>query len=91
MFVEDACEGIRILGEIGIINQIYNLGTFYEESIATLMFNIHKLVAEMSGTMSTELRMIRIPDRPFNDRRYLIDSSKIMVGLLFCRFKYVVF
>lgn len=79
MFVNDACEGIRRLAEVGEIGEIYNLGTRFEHSILDLATNIHQIIAELRGTEPGKLTLTPIPDRPYNDQRYLIDSTKVWV------------
>ncbi|KAK6732790.1 hypothetical protein RB195_016889 [Necator americanus] len=76
LFVDDASIGIQRVCERGEIGEIYNLGTYFEKNIADLAHVIQAEVDRQLGREVTTPRFISIPDRPYNDLRYLIDISK---------------
>uniref|UniRef100_A0A914W4T7 dTDP-D-glucose 4,6-dehydratase n=1 Tax=Plectus sambesii TaxID=2011161 RepID=A0A914W4T7_9BILA len=77
LFVDDASEGIRRVAERGVLGEMYNLGTGFELNVLNVGRAIQKEVDQQLGRPEREAEFISIPDRPYNDLRYLIDSSKI--------------
>ncbi|KAK0401888.1 hypothetical protein QR680_016031 [Steinernema hermaphroditum] len=78
MFVDDCAEAIRRVTENGTLGEIYNIGTDFEKSNLSLTEMIHDMVGKMTGNDKRPLELAQIPDRPYNDRRYYIDFSKIL-------------
>ncbi|KHJ76610.1 spore coat polysaccharide biosynthesis protein SpsJ domain protein, partial [Oesophagostomum dentatum] len=76
LFVDDASAGLQKVCERGRIGEIYNLGTYYEKNVADLASVIQAEVDRQLGREVTEARFVSIPDRPYNDMRYLIDITK---------------
>jgi len=69
--VEDFCRGIDTVFEKGKEGEIYNIGSEYEISnldVAKKILDIFQM---------EEDRIEFVPNRPFNDRRYSVDSSKV--------------
>ena len=87
LFVLDACKAIRLLTEFGTLGQVYNIGSRDEHSIREIANMIHRFVVGLGGGADSVERspeFVSIPDRPYNDQRYLIDSMKINVSLDIC-------
>uniref|UniRef100_A0A0N5APU0 NAD(P)-bd_dom domain-containing protein n=1 Tax=Syphacia muris TaxID=451379 RepID=A0A0N5APU0_9BILA len=76
LYVDDAAEGIRVITERGNIGETYNLGTYFEMNVLDLAKKIQAEVDKQLGRPSSEVSFISIPDRPYNDQRYLLDISK---------------
>lgn len=73
--VIDHCEAIDLILKKGKIGETYNIGTGIEKSIEEITEIILKVLSK-AKTMKTY-----VEDRPGHDRRYLLDSSKIMNNL----------
>ncbi|VDO96837.1 unnamed protein product [Heligmosomoides polygyrus] len=76
LYVDDASIGIQKLCERAQIGEVYNIGTYYEKNVKDLA---HVIQAEVDRQLEREQippRFVSIPDRPYNDMRYLIDISK---------------
>lgn len=74
IWAEDVARATCVILEKGEVNEIYNIGTDSEFSVldvATL------LVKQMTtdGILDKHVRFV--PDRPFNDFRYSVDSSRL--------------
>uniref|UniRef100_A0A0K0EGQ4 dTDP-D-glucose 4,6-dehydratase n=1 Tax=Strongyloides stercoralis TaxID=6248 RepID=A0A0K0EGQ4_STRER len=76
LFVDDAAEGIIKATEKGKIGEIYNLGTYFEMNVIDLAYTIQKEVDIQLNRNETPVEFVSIPDRPYNDLRYLIDITK---------------
>lgn len=78
LFAEDIANAVNILLERGRIGQVYNIASSQPErsvlEIATLLSSI---LVPNDDDDSNKLPLTFIPDRPFNDRRYWIDATKI--------------
>ncbi|VDN53236.1 unnamed protein product [Dracunculus medinensis] len=77
MFVDDCCEGIKRVMESGRLGEIYNLGTDFEISNYDVTIQIHQLVSKLLNRDSTSANFCFIADRPYHDRRYLINFNKV--------------
>uniref|UniRef100_A0A915PW36 NAD(P)-binding domain-containing protein n=1 Tax=Setaria digitata TaxID=48799 RepID=A0A915PW36_9BILA len=77
LHVNDAAEGIRHAVEYGTLREIYNIGTYFEMNVIDLANIIQAEVDRYLGRKPTPVEFINIPDRPYNDLRYLLDYSKI--------------
>lgn len=77
LYVDDAAEGIRIVAEKGKIGDTYNLGTYFEMNVLDLAHKIQAEVDKQLGRPPSAVEFISIPDRPYNDLRYLLDISKV--------------
>ncbi|KAI6183680.1 NAD(P)-bd-dom domain-containing protein [Aphelenchoides bicaudatus] len=76
LFVDDAARGVCLAAERGKFGEVYNLGTYYEKNVHDLAHSIQKEVDHQLHRDSSPVEFIKIPDRPYNDLRYLIDISK---------------
>ncbi|KAE9550213.1 hypothetical protein FO519_006580 [Halicephalobus sp. NKZ332] len=76
LFVDDAAEGVKLAVEKGVVGQVYNLGTYYEKNVLDLAYAVQAEVDRQLGRDPSPVEFISIPDRPYNDMRYLIDISK---------------
>uniref|UniRef100_A0A0N5A393 dTDP-D-glucose 4,6-dehydratase n=1 Tax=Parastrongyloides trichosuri TaxID=131310 RepID=A0A0N5A393_PARTI len=76
LFVDDAADGIVKATERGVVGEIYNLGTYFEKNVIELAYTIQKEVDRQLNREETPVQFISIPDRPYNDLRYLIDITK---------------
>jgi len=72
LYVEDHCSGIATVLEKGNIGEVYNIGGSNE----WYNIDIVKLILEKLGKGEEQITYVK--DRPGHDRRYAIDSSKIM-------------
>lgn len=70
LYVEDVARAFEIIFARGEIGQVYNIGT---EQELTVLEVIEALEVEMRIKAATQ----HVTDRPFNDQRYFIDSSKL--------------
>ena len=71
MYVEDVCDAIHLIFEKGAVGEIYNIGT--KDEISNL-----ELTRTILKEMGKDEKMIEfVPDRPFNDRRYSIDTGRL--------------
>jgi dTDP-glucose 4,6-dehydratase len=75
LYVEDHCSGIATVLEKGKIGEVYNIGGNNE----WYNIDIVKLILEKLGKGEEQITYVK--DRPGHDRRYAIDSSKIMSEL----------
>ena len=72
--VDDFCKAIYILLRKGKINEIYNISSNDEYSV----LDISKLLIEIiCKSTNYEKYIIYVNDRPFNDKRYFINSNKL--------------
>lgn len=71
IYVDDFCEALDIVFHKGKIGEIYNIGTNDEFS----NLEVTKKILEKMGKDESYIEFV--PDRPFNDRRYSIDNSKL--------------
>jgi len=72
IWAEDVARATHLILEKGVINEIYNIGTDCEKTVmevATL------LVQHMTPDKDIANHIVYVPDRPFNDFRYAIDST----------------
>ncbi|KAF8360730.1 hypothetical protein PRIPAC_87653, partial [Pristionchus pacificus] len=76
LFVDDAARGIQAIAESGVLGDVYNLGTYFEMNVADLAHAVQKEVDTQLGREHHPPNFISIPDRPYNDLRYLLDISK---------------
>ena len=74
IWAADVARATRLIMEQGDVNEIYNIGTDCEFSVmdvATL------LIKHMMDNTRVEDHITYVEDRPFNDFRYAIDSSRL--------------
>ena len=76
LHVSDACRAILKVTTQGKIGDVYNIGSSVEMSVVDLAQQIRKIVSDMTGQES-EYEIVHIPDRPYNDRCYHMDTTKI--------------
>lgn len=72
LYVDDHCSGILTVLEKGKYGEVYNIGGNNE----WYNIDIVKLILEKLGKSEDQITFVK--DRPGHDRRYAIDSSKIM-------------
>ncbi|KAI6190904.1 DTDP-D-glucose 4,6-dehydratase [Aphelenchoides bicaudatus] len=77
MFVDDCAEAILRVTEQGQIAECYNIGIEFEKANLHLTQMIHQIVNKVLQREETKPQFAPIPDRPYHDRRYFIDFSKI--------------
>lgn len=75
IYVEDHCAALEILLEKGRAGEIYNIGGGNEKT----NLEITNLLLEKLGKPQTLKKFVE--DRPGHDRRYAVDSSKILKEL----------
>ena len=82
LYVKDHCLAILKVLKNGQIGEIYNIGADTEMSNLFIVNKICDLMDKvLSLKMSSKNLIIFVPDRPGNDTRYAIDSSKIQIEL----------
>uniref|UniRef100_A0A183BT51 NAD(P)-bd_dom domain-containing protein n=1 Tax=Globodera pallida TaxID=36090 RepID=A0A183BT51_GLOPA len=81
LYVDDASEGIIRAVERGRIGQIYNLGTYEEKNVKEVAESVQKEICGQMGMPHLAPQFDHVPDRPYNDQRYLIDFSKATTEL----------
>jgi len=84
MFVDDCAEAIRRVTERGRLGQTYNIGTEFEMHNLHLTGMLHEKVEKLMSRTPSKIQFQPIPDRPYHDRRYYIDFSKIRNELDWC-------
>ncbi|VDM51624.1 unnamed protein product [Angiostrongylus costaricensis] len=77
MYVEDCSEAIKRVAESGQLGEVYNIGTDFEITNVDLTRKIHSIVNKLKKRGESSPSFIPIPDRPYHDRQYYIDFSKI--------------
>ena len=89
LHVDDVCKAFEIIIERGIVGEIYNIGTHDEYTvleIAKILLKMMKGIEDTEEGVHNDITScvplvsdwIRyVPDRPFNDRRYFINSEKL--------------
>uniref|UniRef100_A0A915LVQ6 NAD(P)-binding domain-containing protein n=1 Tax=Meloidogyne javanica TaxID=6303 RepID=A0A915LVQ6_MELJA len=77
IYVDDCAEAIRLVTENGQNAQIYNIGTDFEKCNINLTEMIHNKVQKLMNREATKIQFAPIADRPYHDRRYLINFNKI--------------
>lgn len=75
LYVEDHCSAILKVLEKGNVGEVYNIGGNNE----WYNIDIVKLILKTLGKGEDQITFVK--DRPGHDRRYAIDSSKIMTEL----------
>ncbi|GAU89560.1 hypothetical protein RvY_02097 [Ramazzottius varieornatus] len=74
LHVEDYCTALQTVVEKGVIGEVYNIGTDDEIQIIQLC---RLLVTKVHGSDDPAQYIEYVTDRPHNDCRYSVDSSKI--------------
>uniref|UniRef100_A0A0R3RMM3 dTDP-D-glucose 4,6-dehydratase n=1 Tax=Elaeophora elaphi TaxID=1147741 RepID=A0A0R3RMM3_9BILA len=77
IYVDDCIDAIRRVCEMGKIGEIYNIGTKFEITNYEVTVLIHRTVNELLKRNQTSLQFEPVLDRPYHDRRYSIDFTKI--------------
>lgn len=77
MYVDDCARAIQKVTEKGRLGQVYNIGTEFEKCNLHLTQMIHQQVEKILLRDASKIQFQPIPDRPYHDRRYYIDFSKI--------------
>jgi len=76
LFVEDVAAAFDLILHKGVIGDIYNVGGGRELPNITVAKTLIKLVKGEGVDVDKYIRYV--PDRPFNDLRYPLDSSKLI-------------
>ena len=72
--VDDVVEAVGTVWKKGTTGDVYNISSDYELSV----MDVTKLIIEtVKNTTEYDTWMTFVADRPFNDQRYHIDSSKL--------------
>ncbi|MHC2068237.1 dTDP-glucose 4,6-dehydratase [Bremerella sp. T1] len=84
LFVEDHCEAIAKVLELGRVGEVYNIGGDSERTnlqvVEAICDIVDRLLPELSHAPSRQLIQF-VKDRPGHDQRYAIDASKIQSEL----------
>ena len=81
LYVADHCSAIRRVLELGKVGQTYNIGGCSERTNMKVVHTICDLLDQLSPRLDRKSyceQIKHIPDRPGHDRRYAIDSGKIV-------------
>jgi len=83
IYVEDHCNAIYKILEHGVKHHFYNVSSFVELNNNTLIALIANILSDITGNSKyrTHYKTKRVPDRPGHDRRYSLNSSKIIKEL----------
>jgi len=84
LYVEDHCDGIRLVMKDGLVGETYNIGGSIERTNIQVVELICKLLDDLKPRQdknSYAKQISFVKDRPGHDRRYAIDSSKIQKEL----------
>lgn len=71
VYVRDVCEALETMMSSGIPGEVYNIACPDEFSV-NQVFDILKIAT------GSDSEKIKVSDRPFNDKRYHIDCSKLL-------------
>jgi dTDP-glucose 4,6-dehydratase len=74
IWAEDVARATCVILEKGEVNEIYNIGTDAEFSVLDVAAI---LIRNITGERTIQDRIIFVPDRPFNDFRYSVDSTRL--------------
>lgn len=80
LYVQDHCEGIRMVLDKGRPGETYNIGGSNERKNLEVVNAICDIVDELAPALGTGPRrglITYVKDRPGHDRRYAIDATKI--------------
>lgn len=79
LYVQDHCEAVWLILTAGCNGQAYNIGGNNERTILTTAQMICQAISEQTNMPYADLisRIEYVADRPANDSRYAIDSTKI--------------
>lgn len=75
IYVEDHCAAIDLILQNGRVGEVYNVGSYSEES------NLNVVRAILSELGRPEELISFVPDRPGHDLRYSINSHKVQAEL----------
>ncbi len=80
MFVEDVARAFDVILHKGVVGNIYNIGgtnEFANIDVAKTLLQLLGKVGEEGVDESVADNIVFVPDRPFNDVHYHLDSSKL--------------
>jgi dTDP-D-glucose 4,6-dehydratase len=75
LHTSDVVNAFDIILRKGQLHQVYNIGTTFEISIVDMCKQLIKIIK--GPNFDPEDWIEHVPDRAFNDSRYMIDSSKL--------------
>ena len=71
IYVDDVARAVLAVLERGQIHETYNIGTKSE-------FSVNEIFEKLRAELDPSATAVFVEDRPFNDFRYCIDSSKLI-------------
>lgn len=82
LFVEDVARAFDVILHKGTVGEIYNIGGTNEKAnieVARSLLTIMGCVEAAGGSLpaAEAANIVYVPDRPFNDLRYHLDSSRL--------------
>jgi UDP-glucose 4,6-dehydratase len=81
LYVEDVARAFDVILHKGTVGDIYNIGGANEKANIEVARELLKLLglAERAGSLEAAEKehIIFVPDRPFNDLRYLLNCAKL--------------
>jgi len=81
IFVLDHVDAIDVIFHRGVVGETYNVGANKEVKNLELVKSICTLIDQKTGRENSEKLIELVSDRPGHDKRYAINSSKIMSQL----------
>lgn len=75
IWVDDVCSAVDVLLRKGILHEIYNIGTSNEYSVLDVTKLLVQLIYGQDANPNEYMEFVS--DRPFNDKRYAINSDKL--------------
>lgn len=77
LYVTDVAEAFLAILHKGVAGETYNIGSDFEISIADLAKDLIKRIKKVDSDEDINNYIEYVEDRPFNDRHYPMDSSKV--------------
>jgi len=75
IYADDVSRAVETILKYGVINEIYNIGTTDEYSVVDVLDKLVNMLGISRNTLSGVSEYVE--DRPFNDQRYFIQSTKL--------------
>ena len=77
IYVDDHCEGLIKVADLGKIGENYNIGSEYIINNIQVVKKIISVFKKIDPVLSNLAKFILVKDRPGHDLRYCLNSSKI--------------
>lgn len=82
LHVDDTASAFEVILRRGKVHEIYNIGTDEERTVRDVVRAVARVVRELTRgqgieTTDPDAGVLHVRDRPFQDLRYLVDSTKL--------------